>query len=284
MQDPASFFVSDNDGGIASDVPSLSGTTLSTPIVLRSSSSKIYAVSFRNNEPVYVELNNITDGSTTTRNFNTDFKPFDHTISYDFPGAAGYSVSYYGINNPGNTSDPSSLVGYIHSLRWWYGYGPNIRPIKLGYNDGFDLYRSSFSITYGRVWKDYEKLGTPATSAPLLNYTFDNINDNCRDFTFLVSGKYHLRTSRWIGGVNDKPDGVEWIVNSSPGARQLFPNIPDDIVNRYPSFALSSLQHSGSKFTVYLDDFSFDDYINSTMNISSSKKTSSTEYQSITFF
>lgn len=271
------FFISSNEGNVGNSF-SLASNTLSIPLTLFKQPNRIYANTFRNNVPVYLDLNNITNANFITVDFGIDFKPLDHVFDLDFTGSLLFVGGIMGINNVSSGLDPYYLPGFTHS---YINSSTGVGSIKLGYNNGFDLYRTSVTFFTKDFGKSYMKFGSAPSAIPFLNYTNSVASKDYRNFAVSLTGSYQMRSSQW--SVNLTASTV-WMINSPADGQQILPSFPPEILSKYPSLNLQSLSYDGSNFFVYLDGYTYEDYINTQMNITSSKKPYSTEFQTIYLF
>jgi hypothetical protein len=149
----------------------------------------------------------------------------------------------------------------------------------VGYNNGFDFYRTSAQTSSNKVGKSYNKFGTPVKSFSFPNQTGSITSNSFSNFTYSISGTFQMRQSVWANSEST----FGWYVYSPPEGKQLLTTIPQEILSKYSVIAHDQLKYLGNTFTIYLDGFTYSDYIRSRMNVSIAKKTSSKEYQTISF-
>ena len=251
-----------------------SPTTVSIP--LYKGIERIFAATNIEDIPSYFEAEGLEDGDIIDVDYNTDFKPLQNIFTQDLSGSTSYAGNVYGLSNETGV-DPYYVQGFMN-----YSTAPGpMNTITWGYNNGFDLYRTYIRKSLGKVSRHYFKLGDPVTTIPFPNHTFTPITTDLNGFSFSISEEYHLRNSRWTVLVPDYQSVLSWRVYAPPGGKQIFPEIPDQIKLLYPSLTIESLVLKDNTFTNYLDDFSYADFINGEMNISTSKKPHSTEYQTV---
>jgi hypothetical protein len=246
---------------------------------LYASQEKIFACVNLEDTPAFFEAIEVENGAIIEANYATDFNPLPNIFTLDLGEHDGYAGSVDGImNEPG--VDPYYLQGFLNYSRIGSTLGAG-NLVKWGYKNGFDLYRIWIRKGLGKVSRHYFKLGDPVTTIPFPDHTFSPVTTAVNGFSFSISADYHLRNSRWTVPVPDYQSVLSWRVFSPPGGKQVFPEIPDEISLLYPSLSLSSLVLKDNTFTIYLDDFSYSDFINGKMNINSSKKPYSSEYQTV---
>ncbi len=248
----------------------------STTFNLYKSSERMLARANINGAPSFFESTNVQDGVVIEADYPTDFKPLENIFTLDLSGSDSYAGSVYGITNePG--IDPYDIPGILN-----YSYNAGaVASCPWGYNSGFDLYRTTMGKSLGKTSRQYFKLGPAVTTIPFPDHTFSPVNNDLNSFAFTISSDYQLRSSRWTVSVPDYQSVLSWRVYSPPAGKQVFPKIPDEIKSLYPALSIESLVLKENAFTIYLDGFTFTDDINGQMNISSSKKPYSTEYQRV---
>jgi len=256
---------------------SYSSTRITSPasvnINLQKASERILVVDNIDNTPSYFEANNVQDGETIEADYYADFAPLQNIFTIDLSGSTSFAGSVYGIMNETGI-DPFYITGFLN----YSATGPLT---EWGYNNGFDLYRISMGKSIGKTSRQYFKLGSPVTSIPFPDNSVAIGNSSFIDAAFTFSGDYQLRNSRWIVSVPDYNSILSWRVYSPPGGKQTFPKIPDEIQNLYPSLSIEPLVLKDHTFFIYRDGFTYSDFIHGEMQINSSKKPYSTEYQRI---
>jgi hypothetical protein len=216
-------------------------------------------------------------GNTYTLNFLTDFKPMEHVLSYDMTNAILYSVDI-------SASDEASISSQGHTIA---NYGLTSNPtapgaLVAGWPDGFNSYKTRVLALYPNVTKLYYKFGTGATATPFAdNITSSVTNLDYKNFAFTSTGDYQMRTSIWTNKINNP--AINWIFNSPANGIQRFSVIPAELTAKYPVLGTTTLSFIENGFTRYLDGFTYEDYIQSTMNVSTATKPFPTEYQMIAF-
>ena len=263
-----------------------SSTTGATPtsvsIPLYKSTERILARINLNNTPSYFESNNVQDGVTFEADYTTDFKPLENIFTIDLSGIDAFLGNVHAITNETGV-DPYYINGFLNYSYTVYTTPATAKSYKWGYNSGYDLYRTSFGIGVGKSSLQYFKLGSPVTTIPFPNHTFTPAKKELNGFAFTISGDYQLRNSRWTVSIPDYQAVLSWRVYSPADGKQVFPKIPDEIKNLYPLLSIESLILKDNAFTNHLDGFTYADFINGQMNISSSKKAYSVEYQKAIF-
>ncbi len=244
---------------------------------------KLLAIANIGDVPKYLEWTNVVDGATRTADYPTSFIALQNNFTFSIPASEGCKVIIYGIMNqsgvdPGYVT-PTSSIGYLNcSMSINAGAGS----IQWGYNNGYDVYNTFAGRYAGKVTREYHKLGTPVSTFSFANHTFTATNASLNGYTFSLSGDYQVRNSRWLGPIAGMNAVLSWSVYSAPGSSQKFLKIPDEIKNAHPELDMTTLTLKDNTFNVYLDGFTYLDLLNGQMNISTSKKPYSTEYQTIT--
>jgi hypothetical protein len=228
--------------------------TYAVQIALAKIPARIYVATFRNSAPVALAWNNVINGAALTGNFNTDFKPLDHSVTLNFSGSNTIFARVTGLTGNGKPSSNNGNVMYLRNYMTVNG------PLTVGYNDGFDTYKTDVGIVTGpgAIFRTYAKIGAVPTSAPFLNYTLSVAKDDVRDFIFTLSGNFHVRHSIWNSFSTTQ---LEWHVYAPPEGKQKFPNLPPEIKAKYPSIKPELFEYNSNIFTLYLDGFTYDDYI-----------------------
>jgi hypothetical protein len=247
--------------------------------LLNTAPTKITISSYRDNIPVYTNLT-VSVGNTYTLDFLTDFEPMEHVLSYDMTDASLYSVNISAFDEPATPNSPQG-----HTIA---NYGSTSNPtapgnLVTGWPDGFNSYKISVWAVYPNVFKLYYKFGAGATATPFMdNITSSVTNPDYKNFAFTSTGNYQMRTSVWSNQIADP--AINWIFNSSTNGIQRFSDIPAELTSKYPVLGTTTLSFLENGFTRYLDGFTYEDYIQSIMNVSTAAKPFPTEYQMIAFY
>jgi len=268
---------SENENGMVLLTSSVSSTNPSASIFLRSNPSKLYFITNKNNSPVYADLPSVAVGSSFTIDYNT-LKTPDNVITYTLPGSSN-SGTIYGVRNTISGAYPHFIPGLLNS----YVYLVPSNIMKLGYNNGFDTYKTSIT-TYitGGPTKGYFKIGTPPTSIPFLSNTVTVIDDSYKNFSFSSTGNYNMRSTSWFNFASLTTGATtSWITYSPSDGKQKIIALPAEIKNKYPSLNLDVMKYQSTTLTVFLDGFTYTDYVNGLMDVSAASKAVSTEYQTI---
>ncbi len=269
------FYVTTNDLGLAGNGPVSSAQYA----LLSTEPTKITICTYRNNIPVYTNLI-VSVGNTYTLDFLTDFKPMEHVLSYDMTNATFYSVDISAFDGPATLNSPQ---GYTIAN---YGFTSNpTAPGNLvtGWPDGFNSYKTRVLVMYPNVFKLYYKFGAGATATPFADDITSSVtNPDYKNFAFTSAGNYQMRTSIWTNKIADPV--INWTFNSPANGIQRFSDIPAELTAKYPVLGTTTLSFEQNGFMKYLDGFTYEDYIQSTMNVSTATKPFPTEYQMIAFY
>ena len=133
-------------------------------------------------------------------------------------------------------------------------------------------------ILYDHVFKSYYKFGAGATTTPFADNTSSVTNPDYKNFAFTSTGDYQIRTSVWTNQV--LTPAINWTFNSSPSGIQKFSDILAELKAKYPVLGTTTLSFTENGFTKFLDGSTYEDYIQSKMNVSTAFPT---EYQTISF-
>jgi hypothetical protein len=204
----------------------------------------------------------------------------EHVLSYDMTGADLYLVDIWAFDEPATHDSPQG-----HTLA---NYGSMANPttpgnLVAGWPDGFNSYKIKVFAVYPDVFKLYYKFGAGATATPFANDITSSVtNPDYKNFAFTSTGDYQLRTSIW----SDKSASptIIWAFNSPTDGIQKFSDIPAELTAKYPILGTATLSFRENGFKRYLDGFTYEDYIQSTMNVSITTKPFSAEYQQMAFY
>jgi hypothetical protein len=236
-----------------------SGTPGASNYGLRSTSpTKILVTSYRNNLPVYATLT-ATVGNTYNLDFLTDFKPMEHSLSFDVTGTASRSISLTAFDNPITLNQPKEIGPIGHTIANYDSFTNPTAPGNLvtGWPDGFATYKTSVRLAYSWGGKSYFKLGAGATSTPFLNITASVANEDFKNFEFTTTADYSVRFS----GFANSNSSVVWTVISPPTGVHKFLGVPKELSEKYPVFGTMTLNRFDMTFFKYLDDFTYEGHV-----------------------
>jgi len=269
------FYVTTNNLGLGPNGP----VSSSQYSLLSTEPTKITISTYRNNIPVYTNLI-VSVGNTYTLDLLTDFKPMEHVLSYDMTDATFYSVDISAFDEPATLNSPQGHTIANYSLT---SYPTAPGNLVTGWPDGFNSYKTRVLAVYPNVVKLYYKFGAGATATSFAdNITSSVTNPDYKNFAFTSAGDYQMRTSIWTNKIADP--AINWIFNSPANGIQRFSDIPAELIAKYPVLGTTTLSFDSNGFTKYLDGFTYEDYIQSTMNVSTATKPFPTEYQKTAFY
>jgi hypothetical protein len=269
------FYVTTNHVGLSGNGP----VSSSQYALLSSEPTKIMISSYRNNIPVYTNLI-VSVGNTYTLDFLTDFKPMEHVLSYDMADATFYSVDISAFDEPATLNSPQGYTIANYALTSNPTAPGNL---VTGWPDGFNAYKTRVLIMYPNVFKLYYKFGAGAAATPFAdNITSSVTNPDYRNFSFSSAGDYQMRTGIWTNKTGDP--AIHWTFHSPPNGIQRFSDLPPELTAKYPVLGTTTLFLDQNGFTRYLDGFTYEDYIQSTMNVNTATKPFPTEYQMTAFY
>lgn len=225
------------NGSVADPSYVLSNGTLDVDLSFFGSPSDVLMTGYRAGVPVYNWATGVKDGDKITRDYETDFTPFQHQITLDFDGITSAYVlaqnargkNYSLIRNPNET--------------------PGVKPV-IGYVDGFDSYRTTIRNAQTNGVVTYEKSGTFNLSPTIPAFTFSKISDDFQDYAFNFSQDYTYYAVAW--GYSDGADYFSWNKTALAGTTVKQLSIPKEIAAKYPTPDASKFKFYGVGFTKVL--------------------------------
>ena len=181
---------------------------------------------------------------------------FDKIVEVEFP-----STSSSGLFIQGYEEDqvPSETSGYY--TNYYYNSGLMLTPrtnFKAGYLNRFSKYRTKAFARYKGYSYEYNALGgIPASIEFPLHASVELQERDFTNFSFSSDTELVRRSSSWFfsGIIEDKSFAVTWEVNA-PGTDFRAPQeIPEVILNRYPSLRLDYLKHQTTRFYTAADSW-----------------------------
>jgi hypothetical protein len=220
--------------------------------------NNIFVSSFNGITPVYLFLKNIPSGtSAMVKNFSSDFKPLENIFDINYPNNTFFFGQFSGYYNGGDLRSD----GYVFSE--YISNSGGVPSIKLGYSQGFDIYRSIVSVKQDKRSRTYFKLGTPITSVALPDHQVTFQNKTIQDFSATLNEAFQWSRVNWrvnegVPLTNFK--GWNWYFVSKNAKFKVKP-LPNLILDKYPFLDINKLQFLSIEFSQYLDGLKYEDLL-----------------------
>lgn len=260
------------------DTRTYDGSTFKADMNLREDPIDIFITSYNETGPVYSWVRDASVGESVV----VDFEAFStmKTVTINKPVTHAYIK---GRPEPGSAGKSYTLS--------WSGYWKNSDHYSqgeiptLGYTDDFAFY--NVYVESGPVLCcdpheriSYHKLGTSVPQAITLpDYTFTVENGNLFDISYSFDRPY-THKNFYFSEERDN-NSIWWFFIVPEGMQIEVPDLPDEILAQFPFLNRDNLPLKNVFFLEYLDDYSYRDYINNSLESSSAGRP---EFEQIQYF
>jgi hypothetical protein len=217
-------------------------------------------------------IKNVTPGSIVTIDA-LDIDPPEKSYRFSFPNNTFYYIGFYGYN-PGD--DPRN-TGYIISEHIDNNGGAP--GLLLGYNTGYEKYKSIVSYGAANYHHTYYKFGTPMEDYPDFSNPSPTHSGTLKHFVWNPDLTFS-QSSAFFTDLSTKRVNWEIISKGKQGddldvSMEQFPSQLRDI---YTSLNIDDITFLQGTAVLYLDEFTYQDFINVKSNSGNPIKNYSDEY------
>lgn len=200
-----------------------------------------YCITFLedNQDFKYHFLVNVQDGDNLSVNYD-EFQFFDSYLSVDLPIDYFYDLSIKGLED---YQDIDGLGGFTLERALYHADGYmsdflNHNPLKIGYLDRFNIYKTSLDVTKGKYAYEYRKTGDKPTEINVIDEPNISINsDFVQNFEFDVDVSYTDYEVSWqsvTGTYNVDQVRLNWRIEVPFGSDHVVGDIPEEVLELYP--------------------------------------------------
>jgi hypothetical protein len=197
-------------------------------------------VARRDQQRVYTWAPNVTPNSSIKLDLE-NFTPIDYRLSLPLNFTSG------------------SVAGFKQNLRFHLGtigYESGYPGPTLGYIDGFDYYETFAGIYQMAYSVNYFKLGLRPSSIVFPQHKGRTVNGSISNFDYSSEPSYNYYAAHFTGTTHS----VNWeVIGSSPDFKITF--LPQQLKESFPSFELSELFSSFVETRIYLDGYTYTDFV-----------------------
>jgi hypothetical protein len=217
-------------------------------------------------------IKNVTAGSNITLDA-FDIDPLEKNYRFSFANNTFYYIGFYGYK-PG---DDPRYPGYIISEHIDNdGGAPDL---LLGYNTGYEKYKSIVSFGAANFHHTYYKFGAPMEDYPSFSSPSPTQSGTLKHFVWNPGFTFSQSSASFID-LNTKR--VTWEVISKEKQGQdldvSMEQLPLQLLDIYPSLNIDDITFLQGSAILYLDEFTYEDFINVKSNSGNTMKKSSDEY------
>lgn len=262
------------EGNVAGSRSQLNGTVSMQVRLLRNPTDLI--LSFRSGDSYKTTtVENVTPNSTTTIDA-LQVNPPQKNFSISFANNTFYYVGFYGFK----TGDDTNNNGYIISEHIDNDGG--VPPLTMGYNPGFDKYKTIISYGAGNYYNTYYKFGSAIQTLPTFIQPSISVSSNSiRDFALTSDSQFSIFSASFYDPVERNMD---WEV-TSPWAQDSniafsIEPFPARLKASYPNLSADDIVLYKGTCMLYLDEFTYNDFISNSSGSGETAKPDSDEYYS----
>lgn len=244
------------------DTRTYDGSTFMADMNLREDPIDIFITSYEETNPVYSWVRDVNVGDSVVVDFKT-FSPMN-PVTVNKPVTNAY---IQGQLEPGTAGK-----GYFLS---WSEYWRNSdhhsedEIITLGYTDDFAYYE--VFVESGQVLccepherVNYHKIGTSVPqSIHLPDYTFTVANGNLFNLNYSFDRQYTHKN--FFFSEEQENNSLWWFFIAPEGMEIVVPELPEEILSQYPFIDRENLPLKNAFFIEYLDGYSYQDYIKTSL-------------------
>ena len=258
--------------GSLSNSRTLEGSTLVINVDLLNNSSELILSYRAGNDYKSTMIKNLATGSIVTLDA-IDIHPPEKNFRFSFPNNTFYYIGFYGYK-PGD--DPRN-TGYIISEHIDNDGG--VPGLLLGYNTGYQKYKSIVSYGAANYHHTYYKFGSPMEEYPNFSNPSPTHSGTLKHFTWNPGLTFSQSSAVFID-VNTKRVAWEIISKSRQGGDLdvSIEQFPSELRDIYTSLNIDDITFFQGSAVLYLDEFTYEDFINVKSNSGNPIKNYSDEY------
>ncbi|SDM46411.1 hypothetical protein SAMN05421823_1142 [Catalinimonas alkaloidigena] len=182
-------------------------------------------------------------GNNPVLDFEQDFAPIDQVVELSFDQVQHMYMELTAFQEE-TLSSYQGLDGYVLAqILLQEPESPSL--FKVGYVEGFDLYRTYWSATLADKNYVYEKFGgpPPSLSIELFQGDFSVMNSAYATFQFTATEEFDVLVGAWS---NDQ-DVTRWSIHypRDNAENLVLQTLPAAFGTRYPTLTLSGLSYKG---------------------------------------
>jgi hypothetical protein len=238
------------------------GPVLSLQVGLRKSPSDLF-FSVIDATPRHLKID-AGAGQDLNFDYHTHFVPFDNLIPVGF-NVSNLVTNIQGFNVPMGELPTTDINYHTQSI-----YTGNSAGIKVGYNNGYSFYQTSWTATFpiGRRVA-YLKLGDAPSAAsydPRFNLDFTVVDNRITSTSFNASEEFDYCTNEYFVAdelSENKPVTTWQIVRPALSLDAPLIRFPDEMIDKYPYLpsVVTVVNYQRSTFVHSIRDGAYDNYL-----------------------
>jgi len=203
-------------------------------------------------------------GQDLNFDYQKDFIPFDNVIPVGF-NVTNLVANIQGFNLPIGQMQTTEFNYHTQSI-----YTGNSSGIKVGYNNGYVFYQTSWSATFpGGRRAAYFKLGAAPSSAsfdPRFALDFIVTDNRITSMKIDASAEFDYCTNEFFAAdelSKDKPVTTWQVARPTQSSEPPLVNFPAEMLDRYPYLAsvVTIVNYQRSTFVHSIHDGEYDNYL-----------------------
>ena len=230
-------------------------------------------------ESKYYWLSQLTDGQQIDLDFEIDFLSYQEQFSLDIPDQAGDVIlDISGFQD----LDATYGAGFVFTSS--LAIYP-INQIEVFFNQGFNVYETSFTLSNGSGSTDYHKVGEAPSLEDLSSrdLDFQILDASFHNYAFNASPEFQVVENGWFNQMVDNGlvNSLSWQVYSEVDEVN-FPvllNFPEELVAENPVLSTDNLDNTYNRFIFNIDGQSYQDFLDKVIRQPSATKRLEEVYQ-----
>jgi hypothetical protein len=207
---------------------SISGSNVSLNTRLQKSVADIFLTVYQNDDPYYREFQGIILPDTLTVDASADVQIADRIYTLNLPENEYFLASIEAFNK----DQP-----YRHTMAEFYDLDGGTS-VKLGYNQGYDLYRTSLSYKSGNTLRNYAKVASAVDeNLSLPPFQFSVTGTSADDFECESDLAYDVSATyfrHFTPEMDIRWNYIQPRQDASPAIRCRIEPFPPDLQDAYP--------------------------------------------------
>ncbi|SDQ16712.1 hypothetical protein [Flagellimonas zhangzhouensis] len=214
-----------------------------------------------NDELKYYTIQNVSHEDYLFVDYS-EFKSYDSYVEIDIPFEYRQYPTYQFNVTAFESDEPFSRSGGIQILYVIFSQPLLLtNPLKFGYLDSYDRYKTELWFDLGAVVYNYRSFGAKPDEITIpKNATRTVIKNSIYQYEFETNVNHQMKHVSWSNWDSyDSPYKTNWNVYSGPEFYGKIGEIPQEIQQSYPNLGIQDMQHKGT--SLYLDFITYPDLI-----------------------
>jgi len=212
-----------------------------------------------NNRLKYFYLNN-PDVQNLSVNYNTDFVDFEKEISISLPPHTRFNLNIAGFKDDQGFSQYGGY--WLHDVISVLNKDVIANPLKIGYLNMFNKYRTQFNISMDGYDYSISQYGEALDELVIPEKPVMNIVDkSVNSFLFDIDIEFSSTVHKWDYQEGSSAEGnhllTRWQLYAPKDFNPIIGDLPIEILEKYPDISIERIKYKSSNFTLLNEDSEF---------------------------